>query len=492
MGKWPYAKIIGMGVISATVITSIYSFLSNVDTLQVVPNGQFTSFYVHSGIGCLPTDYNVHDRNYCNSISQLMAINTTVIQWQCHLYTDYTSTKITDTFPPLKRCLNTIIAFAIIFSFFSIVHDCTLIHWCDKAKLKDVSFYPSQFRSDFNWTVETFNFLESQCGYDTMCCGTFITFIFIVVLVLEIIYTCTLYPFIYFLNDQPKHYSVCALSYISEFVVGVSRCFMVIFNVAILGWCLSGLVTSIRSFNPDRCTCACYYMLTYRDFYMLFFVGTVFMIKNVLFLKKWVEETIHVQFVLYLKEYSLPIAAAKLINPEDCTGEMMEALDVFTKANNANIKPNENSQVTIYSSTVNINDSNNEYNNLNDNVRKWQEGAFWVRFTLFSVSVFIGISAFSIALASSGGAYRFSGFWILLGVVGIIGSIVFEVYCLPYFQWKKFKQDAAWKEFKMNNPDKKCGFFSYAWICAKYVFMCITKCCKNTEFQKYLFENLRQ
>eukprot|EP01084_Bolivina_argentea_P189684 326157_1 len=105
MSSIEYIKIAIAGILAITIISSVFSFLINVESINVMPDANemfidawWESWSVKGGISCLPNAYRSSmfrpiwaDYSYCNTVTDEM-YNTLLSdhdEWRCELYTDY-------------------------------------------------------------------------------------------------------------------------------------------------------------------------------------------------------------------------------------------------------------------------------------------------------------------------------------------------------------------------------------------------------------------
>ena len=151
-GKKPYLKVMILGIIATVAVSSIYSWLANVNTIYVSPNGSFGAIYRDEGIGCV-TDalfYTSKAQKKCNNLAKKMANYTNaeytnvskssihyINNWDCSLYTDYSNNDLIFTFDLLFYPLIILFIFSFLYGSCAIVHDWSLIYNTDTI------FYPS-------------------------------------------------------------------------------------------------------------------------------------------------------------------------------------------------------------------------------------------------------------------------------------------------------------------------------------------------------------
>ena len=179
-----YINVFLAGCLSVAVISSVFSYLTNVNTILVMPDNAYYDNMVN-GILCR---HDGDDTNHCNTITNIMANNTNdyftidweelweaadlnisiptttsldYSEWQCSSITDLSNREIYWLFTSFKAYLFVLITFTVIFATFAIIHDFTLIH--HKNNLNAVTFHPAGKR-DFYFGGKVVEFYEqSKC-----------------------------------------------------------------------------------------------------------------------------------------------------------------------------------------------------------------------------------------------------------------------------------------------------------------------------------------
>eukprot|EP01083_Nonionella_stella_P004296 12419_1 len=359
-----YAKVFVLGVVSVTLISSLYSYLANVESVQMRPDKMYKAridmgdYQVIKGISCTKPSSNtmwsgVEASSTCNSMAVQIAnlsFNSTTIplnpSWDCTVNVEFKANpfwaiftnsghSFTSTFSSVRLYIWAVILFAILYGLFVIIHDATLIY--NAKQLKKVTFYPQtedeyRLRKLFvdtcrrvEHTLESFTTNGFfRCFFAVISpIAMLIAYVVRLALVtLDITYMMVFYP-IKSLVHRPLH-AINGFSYVSAAWTGLARTLMVNATLFLLVKSSYGFTTDITSLDPDVCRCQCEYVLRSTDFWVLMFVSVVFCVVNLPFLKSWVSETVHDQHYLYLISYKLSFHHAYAINSKDPTGSMMQ------------------------------------------------------------------------------------------------------------------------------------------------------------------------
>eukprot|EP01084_Bolivina_argentea_P005382 10150_1 len=315
-----YCRVISSGLTSITCISGIYFYISNVKSVQIDTND------TSKGIRC-QSPFNIYPQ--CPEIQKIMAnLTSTHPEWDCSLKTDYQNHSIfsehsifTDHIF-LRNFLIVLIISAFIYGISAIIRDCTLIYY--KNNLKKISFHPST-KKDF------------YCSINCALC-------LCVTVIFDLIFMLCVYPFISIcfninntLKDNYPNSSYCkrfcnALSYISSSWVGLSRNVM-IFCAGILTVIISaGFSETIPSMDPE-CQCFCDWVFKKGDLYKILGTTWIFIYLSLKFICSWCLGT---DYYLYLIQYSIPIKLANNINPNQCTGNMMNQIPNLSVPHNVN------------------------------------------------------------------------------------------------------------------------------------------------------------
>ena len=266
-----YIKICTSGVLAILVISSIYSFLANVETVQVIADVSlfqawgsvdWETFDTNNGIACKKgLDFkDEYCKNVANIIASRLSLETVNPEWQCEAYTDFSTSPFFETFiftfTSFRNYLIVLIIFTIIFGISAIIHDSSLV------------YYKTQIKFGFE-TPKIINRTSTIVG-------------------------------------------------IARFIMAFSTAMMMLLMV-------DGFSREIPvgdEFGGD-CTCECVYVFRESDYYKILIVTQLFVGVSINFLYSWMKEPIHGQHFLYLISYRLPVEQAHRINPDDCTGDMM-------------------------------------------------------------------------------------------------------------------------------------------------------------------------
>ena len=66
--------------------------------------------------------------------------------------------------------------------------------------------------------------------------------------------------------------------------------------------------------NINNCECVCNYVFRKDDFLSFIFVTSILMITNIIFLYKWMNQSVHNKLYFYLISYDIPINLAFKMN----------------------------------------------------------------------------------------------------------------------------------------------------------------------------------
>eukprot|EP01084_Bolivina_argentea_P189682 326153_1 len=333
------------------IISSVYSFLTNVEMIKVIPDANqiysdtsSTEWRVKGGISCVPTGTGA-DYAYCNTVTdEMFNALTDNVQWTCELYTDYSDKPFFESFifkfSSFTIYMTILITFVLFYGIFSTIHDCTLANY--KSRLDLVSFFPDhQTWDDFKLSYTLWNMCICYCGGCT-CLGyiwvLIIVWPLLICIILDMLYIHIIWPIIVLIqssyyNKQQQH-KIHTISYISAEWVGISCYTMCAATLQQMSYISNGFSFDIPSKDPSQCSCSCNYIFTESDYYKLLFTTFIFVVLTMNFLYSWTMETFHGNHYLYLIKYSLSIEQAHRINPEECTGSMLINLEDSTKNHN--------------------------------------------------------------------------------------------------------------------------------------------------------------
>eukprot|EP01084_Bolivina_argentea_P066289 120830_1 len=309
-----YIRVIIIGLMSVGAISGIYSWLCNVDSIQIFKHraGSASVGAVIDGISCSMA-FREGTRIYCNNIAYQMAnLSITHPEWQCESFADYSSKSLMTDMPIFRNSLTVLFIFASLYGIFAIIHDCTLIWYRDK--LTDLTFHPMN-ENDFYLAT---NFLricnlqkfcelmqDKQCCLACLLCILFfiysaiIGYIMLVLFVVDIFLMLCIYPIFSYCFKIERN-NINGFSYVSASFVGVSR-WILAASTSIMVFGSLTMTKSIPSLDTIQCSCACNYVLHEADFYEFLF-------------------------------YSLPIKVANKMNPVDCSGSMMKPQNTTSNA----------------------------------------------------------------------------------------------------------------------------------------------------------------
>eukprot|EP01084_Bolivina_argentea_P236172 397192_1 len=115
----PYLKIVVKGIISFSIISGLYSWMSNVNEVKVWPdtsdqhsiwhNSPTKSIVSHNGLYCTYTSPTKNEQSYCNAMTRqivnMTQTNSSVIAWKCDLFTNYSNKALYDDVPLFRTIL---------------------------------------------------------------------------------------------------------------------------------------------------------------------------------------------------------------------------------------------------------------------------------------------------------------------------------------------------------------------------------------------------
>eukprot|EP01084_Bolivina_argentea_P106340 190314_1 len=409
-----------------------------------------------TGGSCIQdTDSNVNHTNRTNQTNQLTTtestwkrdiVNITYVQalaeWDCGSHTDFSQISFNETFSSAENYLITVMTLALIYFFFAVIHDSTLIYY--KQDLNLVSFIPTNY-DEYYLVTTMFRIMpywfEKFVTYITENCNCFcIGILSIVVMGLPALALWTVFTIIFWLIDlihmlivrpimvcfgmKQKLYNIPTICYISAGWIGVTRFSMAIVTMLMLiKWSTEAFFTDIPSLNPHLCDCRCVYILKEWDWYKLLGTTVLFTTFNIQFLWSWTMETIHGNDFLYLISYTLPIKYAHRINPEECTGSMMKEIPPVETVTPTQIPLTENKYYRM-----------TEEKYRKDTYHKTESlVAFQFRghLLLFSVFWYLFGGVVIFVYAAINNYYKYSdAVVVILGIVGIVmeGTSVFALY----------------------------------------------------------------
>eukprot|EP01084_Bolivina_argentea_P253258 425344_1 len=331
-----YIRVIFVGIMSAAIISGIYGFMSNIQSIQVWHNH---AEWIHYAVAIV-------DGIECNGISgynkecdimaaQMANSSSTHPEWKCTRFTDYSSKSLFDDIVLFRNWFIVLISFTFIYGLFSIIHDCTLIYY---DNLDDISFYPST-ETDFYFFYKAKNYFyeifkrfdeieDNDCHWWKCICFPIIIVITMILILSVIVLSGLTAAFDIFFNLFVYLFTRCckcrSFSYTSSSWVAISRSMILISTYWIIAVATFGFNKSITSIDPTQCTCSCVYTFRELDFYKFVLVTYTLMLLSAKFLWSWFRESIHCKDYYYLIQFSLPAELTKQINKEDCTGTMME------------------------------------------------------------------------------------------------------------------------------------------------------------------------
>eukprot|EP01084_Bolivina_argentea_P166939 289799_1 len=447
-----YTKVIFTGIVSATIISSIYSFLTNVDSLVV-------TYIPPEGDG------------YCDNISydansNCTDYNSAEYVSRCQAYVDLSTRSIFYIFTSFRNYLIILILCTAIWSASSIIHDCVLIN--NKNNLNSVAFFP-QSLDEFYLSSHIVSFWESYEKYEQEheCIAPTLMLLFLEICgipylltpLVDVILAHTIYPILKCCKSPEK--SIQIIGYMSEAWVGVARACASIATICIVYWSVFGLSAMIEPANIPNCECQCYFTFKQNDFSRLLFVTSLFVIVNVRFLWSWTMNAKYDLHYLYLVSYTLPIKWVNIINPNKLVGNMMiEPTEHFyqTRVIGASVQVrdkyellDDNADVEV-ESLLQVKEHEEEERKKTDDAENIQTSEIEKRCFRFSYKgLFFGLSVFFVWIGTTGisGAvlytdgYNFSS-WIQHVMTGLAIVSGFSWWGLMFYLCLLCKVDYNW------------------------------------------------
>eukprot|EP01084_Bolivina_argentea_P312335 540734_1 len=335
----PYFCILMSGIIYGVAISSLYTWMSNVNQVEVSPFNEYSIFsyerlvFQSQGIICLGTD-----QSYCNQMTQEMvnitSMNSSKTVWQCASYTDYSHKSLFDDISHFRTMFILFIICTALSAIFSIIHDWTLVYY--RYELDKLTSYPHIEEHGFTFLCKiaesVMNAQQNHCQSPnwfkclSLCFWIpvyIITFIILAVLMaLQFPCIMMLYPF-WVLTIKRSCYG---FSYVSSMWVGISTGLMMLFAVILL-FDTGGWNSTIPSMDA-KCTCSCSFILIKQDLWSFIIVAFGLVLVNAKFLYYWYKESKHGEQFLYLVKYLVPLFRARNINKDNNpVGSMFEGRD---------------------------------------------------------------------------------------------------------------------------------------------------------------------
>eukprot|EP01084_Bolivina_argentea_P195511 335377_1 len=326
----PYLRIIIKGVLSFFIISGIYSCLGNVNEIKLTPDQQPNfnndNRLIQRGIMCVATDDDKSSQMQCNAMTKeiinITITNSSITQWKCGLYTDYSNKKLYDI-SPFKEFITCFFLFAAISTIFVIIHDLTLIFYRNNLDRLISGPRSSDIHCSEKIIAAPYKVIESfQVKIENKSEGIQIFLWFLLWLVaalpclifllvgvifffLELfIWTMIIYPFYLLIC---KKLNCNGFSYVSSMWLGMSSALMTMFAMSFLMFMVGGFDVSVPSLNAHKCDCSCNYILPASSFYSFVLADIILAVANVKFLFSWCKESVHGQQFMNLINDSLPL-----------------------------------------------------------------------------------------------------------------------------------------------------------------------------------------
>eukprot|EP01084_Bolivina_argentea_P249254 417168_1 len=368
-----YFRVIFMGLLSVSVVTGIYTYISNVQSIEVDPDHL-------GGIACSPKHNTDHE--YCEYIQYLMVNQSkTHSEWNCNLHTNYESNNLYNNFPEFSIFLLVIFCATILYGIFVIIHDCTLIYYKDNLNM--LTFHPIIASKDFYFAHKFFikcvkplqqkfkplnKYIKCILFPFLLILMAIMYNIMLLVVLLDIIMILILYQIpIISKCFQLEHNKIPNICYVSSSWVGLARFMMAMSATMFTFWIVDiGFHKYIPSMAPNQCECSCWYRLRQNNALGFIAVTYTFTILNGKFLYSWYKEacTEHGNYHLYLIKYSVPIHMVNQINPTDVTGSILHSKGIIN-----DLSSNQSEYGNVYFSLNSVNVKNERKTFLNRTFR---------------------------------------------------------------------------------------------------------------------------
>ena len=251
-----------------TVITSLFSVFSHVNTVNVVPDqnlryhniGLNTKNEIKGGIMCKPegiTSPNEETSQSCADITPfLYNISLSETEYQCYNNTILYHTTLLHISNKVRNVYILIIVFTGLFNMFAVIHDCGLINWYTKRNgLKKVIFFPTE--NDMRITRKVWNRIKKP---RILCCLLDLL-LWIVPLILGILVDLFITFVVDVIRSPFKH-----TFYISAIAAGFCRLMMIIMISFYSFFACEFDV--LLDYSDDPCYCYCVYYLNQHGMYI--------------------------------------------------------------------------------------------------------------------------------------------------------------------------------------------------------------------------------
>lgn len=422
-----HCKVLALGLISFAGISGIWSFLSDVQSIDVYPKNTEGSKKIPSikdGIICQNINYMDTEKAHCNDMTNyIVNHSSTNTAWQCNSHTDYhhISFILSDDFKPMYNLFISMVVLSALHAYFAIVHDIGLIEFQKQRKKNNASKLPLDFLTRLvisksiaslylntagNWseTSKIANYLMIICcPLEFVLVVLYATIVFV-----EFILDALLGPIIRFRCKSCNLKHCIHFVEISSIMVGIARCGIVLCGHVYTLYALLGFSRAIPSPDEDKCQCSCNYIFHRQDFWALLGAAYVITAVNLIFIGTWYEESKDKQWFLYLIKYNVPIWLTGAIRPDHPAGSVLVediakklggqmTKDVMLRAVSVNVHRDTSREYRLMADHVHQDDS--IWNVWIEHVRNDQkEISFKVRRCLFVATWIISISVMSLGL----------------------------------------------------------------------------------------------
>eukprot|EP01083_Nonionella_stella_P303926 1053937_1 len=289
-----YVKIFIIGVIASAGVSGIYSYLNNVQSIEVWPSYESDvnlnplkgNSHVYNGIYCSQAlgDDGYADKNasYCNALAKTMANTANVTEWDCLSQTDYTDKSLYDDIPIMRGLFIAILVSSLLYGICAISHDCRLIYYYSRNKLDELGFHFAD--NDFYYTSKLFRLAlmriwDPLIKRDSNIYLKCVSILFVAILCI-VCSPLLLLWFIIFMLELLFSF------YVTSLLIGFCRTVLIICSVMMI-WSGVSASKKIHSLDDANCACNCAYMLHQTDFFGFAFTTLGIMASNMLFIKPW-------------------------------------------------------------------------------------------------------------------------------------------------------------------------------------------------------------
>ena len=356
-GCWLRSKVVINGLLAFTAISGIWTTLSNIVSLQVYPtiriwHSEFMDgVQFHEGILCTPSTafYDQEDIDFCYNIAEQMANQTSShSEWDCRDLVHGVNLVEDTRFGVQGRFIRAMVWIGIAV-FYSIIHDCALIHYHGKRGLRDFDFWPSRtLAEDFPATkrmVLLNDYVHDACckrlkgewKQNRGCCLVLCPFLSVLAYLAAAIFglgILTMFVLDLFvfnllccgLVHRRKFGECCrAIAEVSACGVGVARVIVVFYACFFVGYAIGKIPYPIEEPISNECECYCNYALHTWDAFVYVIAVSTLAVANLLFLNSWKSEVEFRRFHFYLLTYTVPTVCLDALSESDLMPKMIRS-----------------------------------------------------------------------------------------------------------------------------------------------------------------------